>query len=76
MAATLWVMPPGAPPLPDEPLVTPATIAARVFGGNVRGRWVLEEVPYNLRHRVGRLVLYRESEVRTWADTLREGDGQ
>ncbi len=49
-----------------------AEIAGTVFSGKVSKRWVFANVPPYYRHKVGRLVLYYEGEVRQWADTLRE----
>ena len=49
-----------------------AEIASAVFSGKVSKRWVFANVPPCYRHKVGRLVLYYEGEVRQWADTLRE----
>jgi hypothetical protein len=49
-----------------------AEIALAVFSGKVSKRWVFANVPPYYRHKVGRLVLYYEGEVRQWADTLRE----
>lgn len=54
------------------PLRTPTEIADSVFGGKVSARWVLKHVPKGLRHRVGRLIMFYEGDVRRWADRLRE----
>ena len=52
-------------------VLDPSGIAADVFGGHVSRKWVLRNVPHIYRHRIGRLILYYENEVREWMDTQR-----
>lgn len=47
-------------------------IAREVFHGHVSKKWVFQHVPSQYRHKVGRLVLYFEGEVRAWMEQLRE----
>jgi hypothetical protein len=53
-------------------LLEPAEVAAVVFNAKVSAKWVLANVPREYRHKVGRLVLYYEGEVRQWTETLRD----
>jgi hypothetical protein len=53
-------------------LMDAAEIAASVFSGKVGKKWVFANVPVHYRHKVGRLVLYYEGEVRAWVESLRE----
>lgn len=47
-------------------------IATEVLGGQVSRKWVMAHVPPQYRHKVGRVILFYEGEVRAWIDTLRE----
>ena len=47
-------------------------IAAEIFNAKVSKKWVFANVPSVYRHKVGRLVLYYEGEVRAWVESLRE----
>lgn len=53
-------------------LMDPDEVARELFHGKVSRKWVLANVPSTYRHRVGRLVLYYEGELRQYIDTLRE----
>ena len=53
-------------------LLDAAEVASSVFGGHVSKKWVFARVPSYYRHKVGRMVLYYEGEVRAWAETLRQ----
>ena len=50
----------------------PDEVARELFHGKVSRKWVLANVPSTYRHRVGRLVLYYEGELRLYIDSLRE----
>ena len=52
-------------------LMDAAEVAACVLAGKVSKRWVFENVPTQYRHKLGRVVLFYEGEVRAWLDTLR-----
>ena len=47
-------------------------VAREIFGGKVSKKWVFANVPDQYRHKVGRLVLYYEGEVRVWVESLRQ----
>lgn len=64
--------PVAVPPADRGRLLNAAEVAALLFAGKVSKKWVFANVPHYLRHRVGRLVLYYEGEVRVWMETLRE----
>jgi hypothetical protein len=52
-------------------LLTPAQVAAEVFGGAVPPRWILEHVPVKVR--LGhRSVFYFEHDIRRWLEAHRE----
>ena len=53
-------------------LLDPDEVARELFHGKVSRKWVLANVPSTYRHRVGRLVLYYEGELRLYIDSLRE----
>mgnify|MGYP001810726811 CR=1 FL=1 len=53
-------------------LLNAAEVSAAVFGGKVSKKWVFANVPVHYRHKVGRLVLYYEGEVRAWVESLRQ----
>lgn len=53
-------------------LLDAAEVASSLFAGKVSKKWVFANVPTHYRHKVGRLVLYYEGEVRLWVDSLRE----
>lgn len=53
-------------------LLNAAEVSATVFGGKVSKKWIFANVPVQYRHKVGRLVLYYEGEVRAWIESLRQ----
>lgn len=53
-------------------LLDASEVASSVFSGKVSKKWVFANVPTYYRHKVGRMVLYYEGEVRAWAETLRQ----
>lgn len=53
-------------------LMDPDEVARELFRGKVSRKWVLANVPSTYRHRVGKLVLYYEGELRQYIETLRE----
>ena len=59
---------------PDERgrLLDPDEVSAVCFAGKVGRKWVLANIPRQYRHKVGRLVLFYEGEVRYWMESLRE----
>jgi predicted DNA-binding transcriptional regulator AlpA len=59
-------------PLERGRLLNAAEVAQLVFDGKVSKKWIFERVPSHFRHKVGRLVLYYEGEVRAWVATLRQ----
>lgn len=64
-----------APVLPTAErgkLLDAAEVASSIFAGKVSKKWVFANVPTYYRHKVGRMVLYYEGEVRLWVDSLRE----
>jgi hypothetical protein len=53
-------------------LMDAAEVSAAFFSGKVSKKWVFANVPGHYRHKVGRLILYYEGEIRAWVETLRQ----
>jgi hypothetical protein len=66
------------PPNPKDrgPLLTPDEIAEQVFNGKVSGRWVLANLPLDLRVKVGRLICFRLHDAERYLDSLSKQGGQ
>lgn len=61
---------PPADPKDRGPLCAPDEIAERVYNGHVSGRWVLANLPLELRVRVGRKVLFHLRDAERYRDAL------
>lgn len=54
-------------------LLDAGEVSQEIFGGHVSRKYVLENVPPIYRHKIGRLILFYEGEVRQWIETHRRG---
>ncbi len=66
------------PPNPKDrgPLCTAAEIAERVFNNQVSWKWVLANLPMELRVKVGRKVCFRLHDAQAYLDSLSNQGGQ
>lgn len=54
-------------------LLNAGEVSQEIFSGHVSRKYVLEHVPAIYRHKIGRLILFYEGEVRQWIETHRRG---
>lgn len=53
-------------------LLDAGEVAAKLFSGKVSRKWIFANVPVQYRHKVGRMVLFYEGEIRWWIEQLRQ----
>lgn len=65
------------PPNPKDrgPLCTPDEIAEQVFNRQVSGRWVLANLPLELRVKVGKKICFRLHDAERYLDSLSKQGG-
>jgi hypothetical protein len=67
----LSITPPTAAPVRDRGrMMTPAEVAAEIFSGKIKGKWVLQNAPSRYRVPLGRLVCFRELDMIEWRESL------
>jgi hypothetical protein len=67
----LRLTPPTAAPIVDRGrAMLPAEVAREIFDGKVSARWVLDNAPLQLRGKFGRKIVFKESAMIAWRDSL------